>query len=85
MPVAWSWAFDTPFQWTKRYASHFGGTRNGAVMSWPARIKDLGGLRQQFHYVTDIAPTILGVLGISPDELQAVRIEHTHTLPGLPD
>ena len=36
MPVPWSWAFDTPFQWTKRYASHFGGTRNGMVMSWPA-------------------------------------------------
>ena len=47
MPVPWSWAFDTPFQWTKRYASHFGGTRNGMVMSWPNRIKDVGGLRAQ--------------------------------------
>ena len=36
MPVPWSWAFDTPLQWTKRYASHFGGTRNGMVMSWPS-------------------------------------------------
>ena len=42
MPVPWSWAFDTPFQWTKRYASHFGGTRNGMVMSWPGHIKDVG-------------------------------------------
>src|SRR6202021_2295974 len=53
MPVPWSWAFNTPFQWTKRYASHFGGTRNGMVMSWPKRIKSDNAPRQQFHYVTD--------------------------------
>ena len=69
MPVAWSWAFDTPFQWTKRYASHFGGTRNGVVMSWPARIKDAGGSRGQFHYVTDIAPTILEAVGLQAPEI----------------
>ena len=74
MPVPWSWAFDTPFQWTKRYASHFGGTRNGMVMSWPARIKDVGGLRDQFHYVTDIAPTILEAAGLkAPDIVNGVK------------
>jgi arylsulfatase len=72
MPVPWSWAFDTPFQWTKRYASHFGGTRNGMVMSWPGHIKDVGELRQQFHYVTDIMPTILDAAGVkAPDSIVA--------------
>ena len=74
MPVPWSWAFDTPFQWTKRYASHFGGTRNGMVMSWPGHIKDVGGLRQQFHYVTDIMPTILEAAGVqAPDTINGVK------------
>ena len=45
MAVAWSWAFDTPFKWTKQIASHFGGTRQGMAISWPARIKDAGGMR----------------------------------------
>jgi arylsulfatase len=55
---------DTPFHWYKQVASHFGGTRNGMVMSWPARIKDKGGIRTQFHHVIDIAPTILDVTGL---------------------
>ena len=45
MSVAWSWAFDTPFKWTKQVASHFGGTRQGMAMSWPGHIKDVGGIR----------------------------------------
>jgi len=74
MPVPWSWAFDTPFQWTKRYASHFGGTRNGMVMSWPKRIKDVGTLREQFHYVTDILPTILEAAGVkAPDMINGAK------------
>ncbi|NEK55346.1 sulfatase-like hydrolase/transferase, partial [Rhizobium leguminosarum] len=64
MSVAWSWAFDTPFKWTKQVASHFGGTRQGMAMSWPARIKDAGGVRNQFHHVIDIVPTILEAAGI---------------------
>ncbi|TAV14822.1 arylsulfatase [Rhizobium ruizarguesonis] len=64
MSVAWSWAFDTPFKWTKQVASHFGGTRQGMAMSWPARIKDAGGVRNQFHHVIDIVPTILAAAGI---------------------
>lgn len=62
--VGWAWAWDTPFQWTKEVASHFGGTRNGAAMSWPARIKDKGGIRNQFHHVIDVVPTILEAAGI---------------------
>jgi arylsulfatase len=63
-PIGWAHAMDTPFQWTKQIASHFGGTRNGMVMSWPARIKDKGTVRTQFHHVIDIAPTILDAIGV---------------------
>jgi arylsulfatase len=63
-PVGWAHAMDTPFQWTKQVASHFGGIRNGLVISWPARIKDKGSVRSQFHHVIDVVPTILEVTGI---------------------
>ena len=69
MAVAWSWAFDTPFKWTKQIASHFGGTRQGLAISWPARIKDAGGVRHQFHHIIDIVPTILEATGIQAPEL----------------
>lgn len=62
--VGWAWAFDTPYKWTKQVASHFGGTRQGMVISWPARIKDAEGIRTQFHHVIDIVPTILDATGI---------------------
>ena len=58
-PVPWAWAMNAPFQWTKQVASHFGGTRNGLVISWPAGISAQGEIRSQFHHVIDIAPTIL--------------------------
>ncbi|WP_262269145.1 arylsulfatase [Microvirga yunnanensis] len=64
MAVGWTWAFDTPFQWTKQVASHFGGTRQGMAISWPAKIKDLGGIRSQFHHVIDIVPTLLEATGL---------------------
>ncbi len=64
MSVAWSWAFDTPFKWTKQIASHFGGTRQGMAIAWRNRIKDAGGIRTQFHHVIDIVPTILEATGI---------------------
>jgi arylsulfatase len=63
-PAGWAWAMDTPFQWTKQIASHFGGTRNPLVVSWPKRIRDKGGLRPQFAHVNDITPTILEAAGI---------------------
>jgi arylsulfatase len=62
--VPWAWAWDTPYQWTKEVASHFGGTRNGMAIAWPARIKDAGGIRHQFHHVIDIVPTILEAAGL---------------------
>ena len=64
MSVAWSWAFDSPFKWTKQVASHFGGTRQGMAIAWPNRIKDAGGIRSQFHHVIDIVPTILEAAGV---------------------
>jgi arylsulfatase len=72
-PAGWAWALSTPFQWYKQVASHFGGTRNGMVISWPARIADVGGIRNQFHFVTDIAPTILAAARIeAPREFDGV-------------
>jgi arylsulfatase len=64
MAVGWSWAFDTPFSWTKQIASHFGGTRQGMAISWPKVIKDKGGIRNQFSHMIDIVPTILEATGI---------------------
>lgn len=63
-PIGWAHAMDTPFQWTKQVASHFGGTRNALAISWPARIKAHGEVRSQFHHVIDIMPTILEAAGI---------------------
>ncbi|MDA7088630.1 arylsulfatase [Pseudomonas sp. SA3-5] len=63
-PVGWAWAGSAPFQWMKRVPSHFGGTRNGVIVSWPTRIEDRGGLRSQFEHVVDIAPTILAAAGL---------------------
>src|SRR5512134_1465695 len=57
--IGWAWAGNTPFQWTKQVASHFGGTRNGMVLHWPKGIKAKGELRSQFHHVVDVAPTVL--------------------------
>ena len=63
-PVPWAHAMNAPFQYAKGYASHYGGTRNGMVVSWPARIKDQGGIRTQWHHTIDIVPTILDVTGL---------------------
>jgi arylsulfatase A-like enzyme len=62
--VGWALAWDTPYQYTKEVASHFGGTRNGMAVAWPARIKDKGGIRHQFHHVIDVVPTILEAAGL---------------------
>ncbi len=69
MSVCWAWAFDTPFKWTKQIASHFGGTRQGMVISWPGHINDPGGIRSQFHHLIDVVPTILDVTGIPAPEI----------------
>ena len=84
--VGWAWALDTPYQWTKQVASHFGGTRNSMVMAWPAHIKDKGGIRNQFHHVIDIVPTILEaadlpepvmVNGVAQKPIEGVSMAYT--------
>jgi len=65
-PAAWAWATNAPFQWGKRVASHLGGLRDGMVISWPDRIKDVGRIRTQFSHVIDIAPTIYEAAHITP-------------------
>ncbi len=62
--IGWAWAGDTPFQWTKQIASHYGGTTNGVVIHWPDHIKAKGEVRSQFTYITDIAPTVLQAAGL---------------------
>jgi arylsulfatase A-like enzyme len=69
MAVPWAWAFDTPFSWTKQIASHFGGVRQGMAISWPKAITDKGGIRNQFHHVIDIVPTILEATQIKQPEV----------------
>jgi arylsulfatase A-like enzyme len=85
IPVGWAWAVNTPFQWGKQVASHFGGTRNPLVIAWPDRIKDAGGIRTQFHHVIDISPTILEaahvpqpveVNGVKQKPIEGVSMEH---------
>ena len=62
--VGWAWAMNTPLQWTKQVASHWGGTRNGTIVHWPTGIEESGGLRSQFTHVIDLAPTILEAAGL---------------------
>ncbi len=62
--VGWAHAMDTPYQWTKQVASHWGGTRNGTIVHWPKGIKAKGEIRSQFHHVIDVAPTILEAAGL---------------------
>jgi arylsulfatase len=71
--VGWAHAMDTPYQWTKQVASHWGGTRNGAVVHWPAGFESSGQIRDQFHHVIDIAATILEAAGLpEPQEVNGV-------------
>jgi arylsulfatase A-like enzyme len=62
--VGWAHAMDTPYQWTKQVASHWGGTRNGTIVHYPTGISERGGLRSQFCHVIDVAPTILEAAGL---------------------
>ena len=70
----WAWAMDTPFKWVKQVASHFGGTAQGMVISWPGHITDGGGIRHQFSHLIDIVPTILEATGIpAPDAIDGIK------------
>jgi len=74
MSAGWSWAFDTPFDWFKQNASRLGGINQNMVVSWPARIKDKGGLREQFIHVIDVVPTILEAAGIrAPEYVDGIK------------
>jgi arylsulfatase len=74
MSAGWSWAFDTPFTWFKQNASKLGGIGQNMAISWPARIKEAGGLREQFCHVIDIVPTILEVAGIkAPETVDGIK------------
>ncbi|WP_457583674.1 arylsulfatase [Ensifer canadensis] len=71
--AGWAWAMDTPFKWVKQVPSHFGGTSQGVAMSWPGHIKDIGGIRRQFHHIIDIVPTLLEATGIpAPDTINGI-------------
>ncbi len=71
--VGWAHAMDTPYQWTKQVASHWGGTRNGTVVHWPAGMESRGEVRNQFHHVIDVAPTVLAAAGLpEPQEVNGV-------------
>ncbi|MES3028295.1 MAG: arylsulfatase [Pseudomonadota bacterium] len=74
--VGWAHAMNTPYQWTKQVASHWGGTRNGTIVHWPAGIKGQGEVRTQFHHVIDVAATLLDVAGI-PEPLSVNGVQQT--------
>ena len=74
VPVAWAWAMDAPFQWTKQIASHYGGTRNPLIVHWPKGIKAKGELRTQWHHVIDVVPTILEACKVQqPDYVNGIK------------
>jgi arylsulfatase len=75
--VGWAHAMDTPYQWTKQVASHWGGTRNGMIVHWPNGINSKGEIRSQFHHVIDVAPTILEVAGLE----QPVKVNGVQQKP----
>ncbi len=72
--VGWAHAMDTPYQWTKQVASHWGGTRNGTIVHWPSGIEARGEVRSQFHHVIDVAPTVL----------EAARLPEPSVVDGVP-
>jgi arylsulfatase A-like enzyme len=72
--VGWAHAMDTPYQWTKQIASHWGGTRNGTIVHWPAGIQAKGEVRSQFHHVIDVAPSVLEAAGLpEPTSVHGVQ------------
>ena len=92
--AGWAWAGDTPFRYTKLIASHFGGTRNPLVVSWPKKIKPDKTPRSQFYHVNDIAPTLYDILGIKPpkvvngfaqDPIDGVSMAASFTNPKAPE
>jgi hypothetical protein len=92
--VGWAHAMNTPYQWTKQVASHFGGTRNGTIVHWPKGIEGKGEVRSQFHHVIDIAPTVLelaglpqplAVNGVQQHPIEGVSMAYTYNDPKAPE
>ncbi len=92
--LGWAHAMDTPYQWTKRVASHWGGTRNGLVVHWPRGIAARGELRHQFHHVIDVAPTLLEVAqlphpstvnGVGQQPIEGVSMAYSFDDAGAPE
>lgn len=92
--LGWAHAMDAPYQWTKRVASHWGGTRNGLIVNWPAGIRSRCEIRRQFHHVIDVAPTFLEVAnlphplivnGIEQQPVEGVSMAYTFDNPAAPD
>jgi arylsulfatase len=92
--VGWAHALDTPYQWTKQVASHWGGTRNGTVVHWPRGFEARGEVRTQFHHVIDIAPTVLTVAGLPEPKvvhgveqrpIEGVSMAYTFGDPSAPE
>lgn len=92
--VGWAHAMDTPYQWVKQIASHWGGTRNGLIVHWPARITARGERRTQFHHVVDVAPTLLEaaglpvpvlVDGVAQKPIEGVSMLYTFADPEAPE
>ena len=79
--VGWAHAMDTPYQWTKQVASHWGGTRNGTIVHWPKGIDNTGEMRWQFHHVIDVAPTILEAAGL-PEPISVNGVQQ-HPIEGV--
>ncbi|WP_031469419.1 arylsulfatase [Sciscionella sediminilitoris] len=93
-PVGWALAMNTPYQWTKQVASHFGGTRDGMIVHWPAGIAERGGIRDQFHHVIDVLPTLLeaagipeprAVNGIAQQPIEGTSMLYSFNAPEAPD
>ncbi|WP_140416620.1 sulfatase-like hydrolase/transferase, partial [Arthrobacter globiformis] len=93
-PVGWALAMNTPYQWTKQVASHYGGTRDGMIMSWPQGIEAGGGIRHQWHHVIDIAPTVFEaagvphpvlVNGVSQQPIEGTSMVYTFNAPDAED
>jgi arylsulfatase A-like enzyme len=92
--VGWAHALDTPYQWTKQVASHWGGTRNGTIVHWPRGIGAKGEVRSQFHHVIDVAPTVLEaaglpepsvVDGVEQRSIEGVSMRYSFDEPGAAD
>ncbi|MDJ0359289.1 arylsulfatase [Rhodococcus sp. H29-C3] len=93
-PASWAMALDTPYQWAKQVASHYGGTRNGLIMHWPRGIAETGQVRHQWHHCIDITPTILEAAGIPAPHMvdgtpqtpmEGVAMNYTFTDPDAED